>query len=58
MEKTVIKTGVTVDEAIEAALSELGCTKEQAVIEVIEEGSEGGEKHHHHHFHSNIFELA
>ena len=25
MEKTVIKTGATVDEAIEAALSELGC---------------------------------
>ena len=42
MEKTVIKTGATVDEAIEAALSELGCTKEQAAIEVIEEGTEGG----------------
>ena len=42
MEKTVIKTGKTVDEAIEAALSELGCTKEQAVIEVVEEGTEGG----------------
>ena len=42
MEKTVIKTGATVDEAIEAALSELGCTKEQATIEVIEEGTEGG----------------
>ena len=42
MEKTVIKTGKTVDEAIEAALSELGCTKEQATIEVIEEGTEGG----------------
>ncbi len=42
MEKTVIKTGKTVDEAIEAALSELGCTKEQAAIEVVEEGTEGG----------------
>ena len=28
--------------AIEAALSELGCTKEQATIEVVEEGTEGG----------------
>lgn len=27
MEKTVIKTGKTVDEAVEAALSELGCTR-------------------------------
>jgi spoIIIJ-associated protein len=42
MEKTVIKTGKTIDEAIEAALSELGCTKEQATIEVVEEGTEGG----------------
>ena len=42
MEKTVIKTGKTVDEAIQAALSELGCTKEQATIEVVEEGTEGG----------------
>ena len=42
MEKTVIKTGKTVDEAIEAALSELGCTKEQATVEVVEEGTEGG----------------
>ncbi|MCR5328063.1 MAG: protein jag [Saccharofermentans sp.] len=42
MEKTVIKTGKTIDEAIEAALSELGCTKEQATIEVVDEGTEGG----------------
>ena len=42
MEKTVIKTGKTVDEAVEAALSELGCTKEQATVEVVEEGTEGG----------------
>ena len=42
MEKSVIKTGKTVDEAIEAALSELGCTKEEATIEVVDEGTEGG----------------
>ena len=42
MGKSVIKTGATVDEAIEAALSELGCTKEQVTIEVVEEGTEGG----------------
>ena len=42
MEKSVVKTGATVDEAIEAALSELGCTKEQVTIEVVEEGTEGG----------------
>ena len=42
MGKSVIKTGKTVDEAVEAALSELGCTKEQVTIEVVEEGTEGG----------------
>ncbi len=42
MLKTVIKTAKTVDEAVEAAIAELGCTKEQAQIEVINEGSEGG----------------
>ena len=42
MGKSVIKTGKTVDEAIEAALSELGCTKEQVTVEVVEEGTEGG----------------
>ena len=42
MGKSVVKTGATVDEAIEAALSELGCTKEQVTIEVVEEGTEGG----------------
>lgn len=40
--KTVTKTGKTVDEAVEAAIAELGCTKEEAQIEVISEGSEGG----------------
>ena len=42
MLKTVIQTAKTVDEAVEAAIAELGCTKEQAQIEVINEGSEGG----------------
>ena len=42
MLKTVTKTAKTVDEAVEAAIAELGCTKEQAQIEVISEGSEGG----------------
>ena len=42
MVKTVNKTAKTVDEAVEAAIAELGCTKEQAQIEVISEGSEGG----------------
>ena len=42
MLKTVTKTAKTVDEAVEAAISELGCTKEQAQIEVVSEGSEGG----------------
>lgn len=40
--KTVTKTGKTVDEAVDAAIAELGCTKEEAQIEVISEGSEGG----------------
>ena len=42
MLKTVTKTAKTVDEAVEAAIAELGCSKEQAQIEVINEGSEGG----------------
>ena len=42
MLKTVTKTAKTVDEAVEAAIAELGCTKEEAQIEVISEGSEGG----------------
>ncbi|MCR5341481.1 MAG: protein jag [Saccharofermentans sp.] len=42
MLKTVTKMAKTVDEAVEAAIAELGCTKEQAQIEVINEGSEGG----------------
>lgn len=42
MIKTVTKTAKTVDEAVEAAIAELGCTKEEAQIEVVSEGSEGG----------------
>lgn len=42
MEKTVTKTAATVDEAVEAAIAELGCTKEEAKIEVISEGAAGG----------------
>ena len=42
MIKTVTKTAKTVDEAVEAAIAELGCTKEEAQIEVVTEGSEGG----------------
>ena len=42
MEKTVTKTAATVDEAIAAAIAELGCSKEEAKIEVISEGAAGG----------------
>jgi len=38
MEKTVTKTAKTEEEAIELALSELGVEKDQAQIEVLEEG--------------------
>ena len=41
MEKIITKTGKTVDEAIEAALSELGLSKEEASIEVISEPKSG-----------------
>lgn len=41
MEKIITKTGKTVDEAIEAALSELGVSKEEASIEVISEPKSG-----------------
>ncbi len=41
MEKIITKTGKTVDEAIEAALSELGISKEEASIEVISEPKSG-----------------
>jgi len=41
MEKTIVKTGKTVDEAIESALAELGVAKEDAVIEIISEPAGG-----------------
>ena len=41
MEKTITKTAATVDEAVEAAIAELGCAKEDAKIEVISEGAAG-----------------
>lgn len=41
MEKTVVKTAKTVDEAIEAALAELGVSKDEATIEVITEPAGG-----------------
>ncbi len=42
MEKSVTKTAATVDQAVAAALEELGCTKDDVTIEVINEGSQGG----------------
>lgn len=41
MLKTVTKTAATVDEATEAALQELGVSKDAATIEVIQEESKG-----------------
>ena len=41
MEKTVVKTGKTVEEAIESALSELGVAKEDAKIEIVNEPAGG-----------------
>ncbi|MBR2294644.1 MAG: protein jag [Clostridiales bacterium] len=41
MEKSVVKTGKTVDEAIESALAELGVSKEEAEIEIISEPAGG-----------------
>ncbi len=42
MEKSVIKTAKTVEEAIALALEELGVAEDEAVIEVLEEGAAGG----------------
>ena len=39
--RTIEKSGKTVEEAVSAALSELGIAQDDAVIEVIEEGSKG-----------------
>ncbi|MCQ2483257.1 MAG: protein jag [Clostridia bacterium] len=41
MEKTVTKSAKTVDEAIEAAVAELGVSKEECKIEVLNEDSQG-----------------
>lgn len=41
MEKSVIKTGKTVDEAVEAAIAELGAAKEDCTVEVLSEGKGG-----------------
>ncbi len=42
MEKSVMKTAKTVEEAIALALEELGVAEDEAVIEVLEEGAAGG----------------
>jgi spoIIIJ-associated protein len=42
MEKTVTKTAKTVEEAISLAIEELGVAEEDAVIEVVEDGSAKG----------------
>lgn len=41
MEKTVTKSAKTVEEAIEAAIQELGVSKEECQIEVLNESSQG-----------------
>ena len=42
MEKTITKSGKTVEEAIALAIEELGVSEQDAVIEVVEEGGSGG----------------
>ena len=39
--KTLVMTGKTVDDALEAALNELGVSKEDVNVNIIEEGSKG-----------------
>ncbi len=39
--RSVEKEGKTVEEAVELALQELGATKEEVVVEIVEEGSKG-----------------
>ena len=41
MEKIIEKSGKTIDEAVESALSELGAKKDDVTIEVINEGKRG-----------------
>ena len=41
MEKIIEKSGKTIDEAVSAALEELGTEKENVEIEVIREGKRG-----------------
>jgi len=41
MEKSVTKTAKTVEEAIALAIEELGCTEDEAVVEVLDEGAGG-----------------
>src|SRR5665648_16544 len=42
MEKTVTKTAKTVEEAIALAIEELGVSEDEAVVEIIDEGTTGG----------------
>lgn len=41
MTKMIEKTGVTIDEAVEKALNELNCTRDEVEIEVVNKGSKG-----------------
>ena len=41
MTKMIEKTGVTIDAAVESALNELGCTRDEVEIEVLSKGSRG-----------------
>jgi spoIIIJ-associated protein len=39
--QTVEKKGKTIDDAIQAALEELGCGLDEVEVEILEEGSKG-----------------
>ncbi len=41
MTKMIEKTGATIDAAVESALNELGCTRDEVEIEVLSKGSRG-----------------
>ena len=47
MEKTITKTGKTVEEAIKAALEELGVAEENCKIEIISEPKGGPFRYRH-----------